>query len=156
MKTKTAVTTALAAVTMLVAFIGNFAESDFFVKYPVPILTQYINSSGGVAATDIWDTIFFLLSSLAGMLLVFGRNDIYEKSPFKPGKWIVAGIGLIATLANVYLLYLVGTGYGSAMEPWIFTVFLLAVGFIIYAYYRSKGSRVGVDYATIYAEIPPE
>jgi amino acid transporter len=144
-------------VTMVVAFIGCFAESDILVKYlPGNFITAYINSGGGVTATDIWDTLFFLLSSLAGMLLVFRRNDIYEKSPFKPGKWLVGGIGLIATLANIYLLYLVGTGYGSAMEPWIFTVFLLVVGFIIYYYYRTKGSRVGVDYATIYAEIPPE
>jgi APA family basic amino acid/polyamine antiporter len=144
-------------VTMVVAFIGCFSESDILVKYlPGNWLTAYINSGGAVLATDIWDTIFFLLSSFAGMLLVFRRNDIYEKSPFKPGKWLVGGIGLIATLANIYLLYLVGTGYGSAMEPWIFTVFLLVVGAIIYYYYRSKGSRVGVDYATIYAEIPPE
>jgi len=144
-------------VTMVVAFIGCFAESDILVKYlPGNFITAYINSGGGVTATDIWDTLFFLLSSIAGMLLVFRRNDIYEKSPFKPGKWLVAGIGLIATVANIYLLYLVGTGYGSAMEPWIFTVFLLVVGFIIYFYYRTKGSRVGVDYATIYAEIPPE
>jgi amino acid transporter len=144
-------------VTMVVAFIGCFSESDILVKYlPGNLITSYINSGGGVLATDIWDTLFFLFSSLAGMLLVFRRNDIYEKSPFKPGRWLVGGIGLIATLANIYLLYLVGTGYGSAMEPWYFTIFLLVVGFIIYYYYRSKGSRVGVDYATIYAEIPPE
>jgi amino acid transporter len=144
-------------VTMIVAFIGCFSESDILVKYlPSNFITAYINSGGGVLATDIWDTIFFLISSLAGMLLVFRRNDIYEKSPFKPGRWLVGGIGLIATLANVYLLYLVGTGYGSVMEPWYFTIFLLVVGFIIYYYYRTKGSRVGVDYATIYAEIPPE
>ena len=144
-------------VTMFVAFIGCLGESDIFVKYlPGNIITSYINSGGGVAATDIWDTIFFLISSFAGMLLVFRRNDIYEKSPYKPGKWLVAGIGLVATLANIYLLYLVASGYGGATEPWIFTVFLLVVGFIIYYYYRSKGSRVGVDYATIYAEIPPE
>jgi amino acid transporter len=144
-------------VTMIVAFIGCFGESDIFVKYlPGNIITTYINSGGGVAATDIWDTVFFLLSSFAGMLLVIRRNDIYEKSPFKPGRWLVGGIGLIATVANIYLLYLVGTGYGSAMEPWYFTLFLLVVGAIIYYYYRSKGSRVGVDYATIYAEIPPE
>ena len=147
--------TAAILVTMLVAFIGNFAESDIFVKYPVPILTEYINSGGGVAATDIWDTAFFLLASLAGMLFVFRRKDIYDKSPFKPGKSVVAVIGAIATVANLYLLYLVATGWWFA-EPWIFTLFLLVVGAIIYYYYRSKGSRVGVDYATIYAEIPPE
>jgi len=144
-------------VTMFVAFIGVFSESDILVKYlPGNFITSYINSGGGVLATDIWDTAFFLVSSIAGMLLVVRRNDIYEKSPYKPGRWLVAGIGLVATLANIYLLYLVGTGYGGVMEPWYFTIFLLVVGFIIYYYYRSKGSRVGVDYATIYAEIPPE
>jgi len=144
-------------VTMIVAFIGCFAESDILVKYlPGTFITDYINSGGGVLATDIWDTLFFLLSSFAGMLLVFRRNDIYEKSPFKPGRSVVAGIGLIATLANIYLLYLVGTGYGGDLHPWIFTIFLIVVGAIIYYYYRTKGSRTGVDYATIYAEIPPE
>jgi amino acid transporter len=148
--------TAAIVATMFVAFIGNFAESDILVKYlPGNVITSYINSGGGVAATDIWDTIFFLLASLAGMLFVFRRKDIYDKSPYKPGKWLVAGIGLIATLANVYLLYLVATGW-LVPEPWIFTVFLLVVGAIIYYYYRTKGSRVGVDYSTIYAEIPPE
>jgi amino acid transporter len=147
--------TAAIVATMFVAFIGNFAESDIFVKYPIPVVTQYINSGGGVVATDIWDVIFFLLASIAGMLFVFKRKDIYDKSPYKPGKWVVAGVGLIATLANVYLLYLVTTGW-LVPEPWIFTVFLMAVGAIIYYYYRTKGSRVGVDYSTIYAEIPPE
>ena len=141
--------------TMLVAFIGNFAESDILVKYNVPVLTPYINSGGGVAATDIWDVIFFLLASLAGLLFVFRRKDVYEKSAYKPGTAVVAGIGLIAFLSNIYLLYLVGSGY-PVPEPWIFTLFLIVVGAIIYYYYRSKGSRVGVDYATIYAEIPPE
>ncbi len=147
-------TTAI-VITMLVAFIGNFAESDIFVKYPVPVLTTYINSGGAVAATDIWDTIFFLLASLAGLLFVFRRKEIYEKSPFKPGKGAMAAIGLIATVANVYLLYLITIGY-LIPEPWIFTIFLLIVGAVMYYYYKSKGARVGVDYATIYAQIPPE
>lgn len=148
--------TAAIVATMFVAFIGNFAESDILVKYlPGNVITSYINSGGGVVATDIWDVIFFLLASLAGMLFVFRRKDIYDKSPYKPGKWVIAGIGLIATLANIYLLYLVATGW-LVPEPWIFTVVLLVVGAIIYYYYRTKGSRVGVDYSTIYAEIPPE
>lgn len=142
-------------VTMLVAFVGNFAESDILVKYNVPVLTPYINSGGGVVATDVWDVVFFLIASLAGMLFVFRRKDIYEKSPYKPGTGVVAAVGLIATLSNIYLLYLVASGW-LVPEPWIFTLFLIVVGAIIYYYYRTKGSRVGVDYATIYAEIPPE
>ena len=147
--------TAAIVLTMFVAFIGNFAESDILIKYPIPIVSDYINSGGGVVATDIWDTLFFMLASLAGVLFVFRRKDIYEKSPYKPGKWIIAIIGVIATIANLYLLYLVTIGW-LVPEPWIFTIFLVVVGAIIYYYYRSKGSRVGVDYATIYAEIPPE
>jgi len=143
-------------VTMFVAMVGAVSESDIFTKYPVPILTTYLNAGAGVAWSDIWDTVFFLLASFAGMLLVFRRKDIYEKSAFKPGKWLIAVLGLAATIGNIYLLYLVGSGYSNAAEPWIFTLFLVVVGAIIYYYYRTKGSRVGVDYATIYAQIPPE
>jgi amino acid transporter len=88
-------------------------------------------------------------------MFVFRRKDIYDKSPYKPGKWVVAVVGLLATVANIYLLYLVTIGW-FVPEPWIFTVVLAIIGMAIYYYYRSKGSRVGVDYATIYAEIPPE
>jgi APA family basic amino acid/polyamine antiporter len=141
-------------VTMVVAFIGCFSESNIVAN--VPVLGAYINAGGAVAWTDIWDTAFFLLSSIAGMVFVFRRKDIYEKSAYKPGKWVVALIGLAATIGNIYLLYLVFIGYGTAAEPWILTLLLLVVGGIIYWYYRTKGSRVGVDYATIYTEIPPE
>jgi len=147
--------TAAILVTMLVAFIGNFAESDILVKYQVPVLSDYINSGGGVVATDIWDTLFFLLASLAGLIFVFKRKDIYEKSPYKPGTSLIAVVAVLATIANIYMLYLVTVGW-LVPEPWIFTVFLVVVGAILYYYYRTKGSRVGVDYATIYAEIPPE
>jgi amino acid transporter len=141
-------------VTMVIAFLGCFSESDVVAK--VPVLGAYVNSGGAVAWTDIWDTAFFLLASIAGLLFVFRRKDIYEKSAYKPGRWVVALIGMAATIGNIYLLYLVFIGYGSALEPWILTLLLLVVGGIIYWYYRTKGSRVGVDYATIYTEIPPE
>jgi len=65
-------------------------------------------------------------------------------------------VGLVATVLNVYLLYLLWQGFFGMAEPWIFTLLLLVVGAAIYFYYRSKGARVGVDYATIYTEIPPE
>jgi hypothetical protein len=49
------------------------------------------------------------------------------------------------------------SGYGLTYpEVWYFTIILLVIGAIIYYYYRSKGTRTGVDYGTIYAEIPPE
>jgi len=141
-------------VTMIVAFIGNFSESGFFSVYYVPVVAEYFAT--GVVATDIWDALFFLLASLAGLLFIFRRRDIYDKSPYKPGAGVVAAVGLVATVLNVYLLYLLWSGFLGMAEPWIFTLLLLVVGAALYLYYRSKGARVGVDYATIYTEIPPE
>jgi amino acid transporter len=150
---------------MLVAFIGNFAESDVFVKWlgKDNILTKFINSGGGVVATDIWDTIFFLLAAVAGLMFVYRRKDIYERSSYKPsigGFPLVTLIGLLATIGNIWMLYAVvapPSGYGLTYpEVWYFTIILLVIGAIIYFYYRSKGTRTGVDYGTIYAEIPPE
>lgn len=148
-------------VTMFVAFIGNFAESDILVKYmPGNPITAYINSGGGVVATDIWDTIFFLLASLAGLLFISRRREIYEASAYKPkiaGLPAILVIGLLATIANVWLMWAEFQAYGTAaLEPWYFTLFLIIVGAVIYYWYKSRGSRVGVDYSTIYAQIPPE
>jgi len=150
---------------MLVAFIGNFAESDVFPKWlgSNHIVSRFINSGGGVVATDIWDTIFFLLAAVAGLMFVYRRKDIYERSSYKPsigGIPAITIIGLLATIGNIWLLYAVIAppyGYGTTYpEVWYFTIILLVIGAIIYYYYRNKGTRTGVDYGTIYAEIPPE
>jgi amino acid transporter len=149
-------------VTMLVAFVGNAAEADIFPKYlgGDNILSKYINSGGGVVATDIWDTIFFLLASLAGLFFIYRRREIYEASAYKPkigGMPAIVVVGLLATLANVWLMWAEFQAYGTAaLEPWIFTLFLIVTGAIVYGWYKSRGSRVGVDYSTIYAQIPPE
>ena len=148
--------TAAILVTMLVAFIGNVAESN--IVKDTPYIGAYLNDSGAVAATDIWDTIFFLLACLAGVFFVLTAQGktIYDKSAYKPSRAVIGGVGLIATVGNIILLYLVYDGYRAVLEPWIFTVVLFVAGAAIYYYYKSKGSRVGVDYTTIYAEIPPE
>ncbi len=153
-------------VTVAVAVIGTLAESNILVKYlgGQNILARFINADGGVVATDIWDTIFFLLASIAGLLFVFRRKDIYEKSPYKPklGKLpLIVLVGAAATLGNIWLMLTAEVGpYGGlagfASDYWVFTYFLAIVGLVIFFYYRSKGSRAGVDYSTIYAEIPPE
>jgi len=142
-------------VTMLVAFLGSVSESNIIAGWPV--LGAYFNADACVAWTDIWDTLFFLLSCVAAVFFVMtlrGRN-IYEKSAYKPSKTVIGTVGLIATLGNIYLLYLVANGYRVA-EPWIATLILLVSAALVYYYYKGKGSRVGVDYTTIYAEIPPE
>lgn len=149
--------------TMLVAFIGVFAESDILVKYlgSSNLLATYINSGGAVVATDIWDTTFFLFSALAGAMFIFRKKTraIYDASAYKPklaGLPAIAVIGILATIGNIWLMYADFQASATWMEAWYFTVFLLVIGGLIYWYYHMKGSRKGVDYSTIYAQIPPE
>jgi len=146
--------------TALVAIIGNLAESDVLAFLgPDNLIYRYINPGGAVLATDIWDTIFFLLASLAGLFFVFAKRgrDIYERSAFKPGVAVVGLIALIATIGNIWLMYVDFQASAAWTEAWYFTVELLVVGALIYLVYKYVvGKRAGVDYTTIYAEVPPE
>jgi amino acid transporter len=157
-------------VTMIVAFIGNFAESNIFYDSASSlylgagnVVGKFLNDSGGVAATDIWDALFFFLCAVAGMIFIFRRKDIYERSPFKAGgPMVVTLIGTIATVANIWFLWQIVQGWpwdypdGMCWTAWVMTLVLIIVSLLVYYYYRTKGKRVGVDYSTIYAEIPPE
>ncbi len=163
-------------VTMIVAFVGNFAESNVFVDPSSSlylgagnIVGTFLNADTGVVATDIWDVAFFLLASLAGLLFIFRKKDIYERSAYKPSLGrlhLVTVVGLIATVTNIWLLWRITLGWpwdyptaypdGGTWSAWALTAILIIVALILYYYYKSKGSRIGVDYSTIYAEIPPE
>jgi len=164
-------------VTVLVAFVGNFAESNVFVDATSKlylgennVLGTFINADFGVVATDIWDVLFFLLASIAGLMFVFRKKDVYERSSYKPsmgGLQLVTLVGLIATVTNIWLLWRISMAWGwdyplmyheggGAWTAWVMTLVLIVVALILYFYYKSKGSRMGVDYSTIYTEIPPE
>jgi amino acid transporter len=166
-------------VTMIVAFIGNFAESNVFYDSASSlylgsgnVVAKFLNADGGVAATDIWDALFFLLCAVAGLIFVFRRKEIYERSPFKAGgPAVVTLIGAIATGANIWFMWQVVNGWkwwaagadwwtvdweGMSWTAWVWTLAIIIVSLLVYYYYRTKGKRVGVDYSTIYAEIPPE
>jgi len=146
--------------TAAVAIIGNLAESDVLAFLgPDNLLYRYINPGGGVAATDIWDTIFFLLSSLAGVFFVLRARGkaIYERSAFKVGIALTGLIAVIATIGNIWLMYVDFQASATWIEAWWFTAELLIVGALIYLVYKYVvGKAAGVDYTTVYAEVPPE
>lgn len=146
--------------TALVAVIGCLSESDVLSFLGSDNLVyQYINPGGAVLATDIWDTIFFFLSSLAGVFFVLRARGkaIYERSAFKPGIAVVGLIAVIATIGNIWLLYVDFQASATWIEAWWFTAELLIVGALIYLLYKYVvGKAAGADYTTIYAEVPPE
>jgi len=146
--------------TALVAVIGALSESDILSFLGSDNLVyQYINPGGAVLATDIWDTIFFFLSSLAGVFFVIKARGkaIYERSAFKPGLAVVGLIAIIATIGNIWLLYVDFQASATWTQAWWFTAELLIVGALIYLLYKYVvGKAAGADYTTIYAEVPPE
>lgn len=126
----------------------------------------------GVGTTDLYDGIFFSLFALATILFPFRKKQIFDRAPWKPGGVAtVVIIGLVAFVGNLYLdyafLFASAGSFNLAALPsssdpfsagfalW-FTIFLIVVGALIYGYYKLRAKTTGVDYGTIFTEIPPE
>ncbi len=119
----------------------------------------------GVAATDLFDAVFFTLFALALILLPYRKPQIYETAPFKiGGKSGMAAIGVLGVGANLVLDWVILTAPQDSYnilapnsDNWFaigFTVLLGLIGAGMYIYY--KYAKKDVDYSTIFAEIPPE
>jgi amino acid transporter len=162
--------------TGVVALLGVASESGVFSiggswnPAGDPLLNGIF--SAGVASTDLYDGIFFTLFALALVLFPYRKKEIFDKAPWKPGGATVAVIvGVIALLGNLFLdwvfLYAPTGSYNlgalpSAKDPFTagfalwFTILLLVIGALIYGYYRYRAKTTGVDYTTIFTQIPPE
>ena len=125
-----------------------------------------INPAGAIAATDLWDIIFFTVFALAAFFFPIRRPDIFEKSPFRLARTWTMVLSALATLFNLILLWVVAThkhgwnllGIKSWADaaPFLFSLFLAFVGWLIYWYYSTKAKRTGVELTTIFTEIPPD
>jgi APA family basic amino acid/polyamine antiporter len=165
------------AFTGIIAIVGvvGEAEGDYGqIANFSPALSSIV--ANGVPTTDLEDMIFFSLFALTAIILPFKRKDIYERSPFKPsigGFPLLALIGLVAFLGNLYLIWVeLNAGYnlsalGTALfsadafnsgvsSPFWSTVGIAIVLTIFYFAYRNYNKKSGVNYHTIYTEIPPE
>jgi APA family basic amino acid/polyamine antiporter len=128
--------------------------------------------STGVGTTDLYDGIFFTVFALALLFFPFRKKEIFDKAPWKPGGVATAVIiGLVAFIGNLYLDYaFLFSSRGSfnlgalpySKDPFTdgfalwFTIFLIVVGGLVYGYYKMRARTTGVDYSTIFTEIPPE
>lgn len=126
----------------------------------------------GVGTTDLYDGIFFTVFALALLLFPFRKKAIFDKAPWKPGGIAtIVIIGVVAFIGNLYLDYaFLFSPKGSfnlgalpmSKDPFTdgfalwFTIFLVVLGGLIYGFYKMKGRTTGVDYSTIFTEIPPE
>ena len=147
-----------------IALMGVASESGVFAK--TPVLGDLFGT--GVASTDLLDGIFFTAFAAALVIFPTRRRDIYETAPWKPGgRGTLLTIGIIALVGNLYLDWvfltapsdydLLSIATSSFTQYSIgFTIVLLLVGALIYWGYRGRAKTTGIDYTTIFTQIPPE
>jgi APA family basic amino acid/polyamine antiporter len=149
--------------------LGCSAEADLFAEghfYLGRFIYSIVNPAGAIAATDIWDILFFLAVAVAGMLFPIRKPGLFERSPFRlEREWSIA-MGALAVVGNLVMLYVVATHpqawnlFGindleSAM-PFLFSIFLILAGAGVYAYCRNRARRAGVDLNAVFGELPPD
>ncbi len=168
-------------VTGIVAILGCVSESGLFDRTGAGtgntlnpggdrLLSAVLGTSGGVIATDLLDAVFFTLFtlSLVALPLRGSKRQIFDTAPYKPGgKWgmVVLGVaGFVANLIIDYVLLFASKG-GSfdlfspktdlLVDLWAlwFTIILAVIGIALYFIHRM---RPGINYSTIFAQIPPE
>src|SRR5438309_1574669 len=159
-------------ITGIVGILGCFSESGIVDAGTGSwnlggnvLLGQILSSSGGVAITDFYDSLFFTLFTLSLVILPLraSRRQIFDTAPYKPGgKWGMVLLGVLGFVANLTVDYIfVFAKYGdfelSQATPdtyaIVFTVIVAAIGVVVFYAHRM---RRGINYSTIFAQIPPE
>lgn len=156
--------------TGIVAILGCFSESgvvDIGGSWNSGnvLLSQILSSSGGVAITDFWDSLFFTLFTLALVVLPLraSKKQIFDTAPFKPGgKWGMLLLGVLGFAANLSVDFIFAYAkYGdfelSQPSPDYYAIYfmigVIAIGLVVYFVHRL---RKGINYSTIFTQIPPE
>lgn len=157
--------------TSAVAIVGAAGEAALFSKDGIWLGETWRSfiDGFGVGPTNLWDAIFYASFALAAFLFPIVKPELFEKAPFRAGKAVVQVIAGLAVLVNLFFLYIFIVDPHAYNLPgllekftfagfagWLATIIIALVG--IYFYYSSKrrATVTGVDYSTIFTEIPPE
>jgi len=165
-------------ITGIIAILGCFSESQILdVGHTLnqggnTLISNVLGSGGGVQITDFYDSFFFTLFTLSLVILPLraSRRQIFETAPYKPGgKWGMVLIGIGGFAANLVVDYFFavapGGDFGLGSINWssptlfndlfavIFTIIVAILGIVVFFVHRN---RRGINYSTIFAQIPPE
>ncbi|TMI17409.1 APC family permease [Candidatus Bathyarchaeota archaeon] len=165
-------------ITGVIAILGCFSESQILdVGHTLnqggnTLISNVLGSGGGVQITDFYDSFFFTLFTLSLVILPLraSRRQIFETAPYKPGgKWGMVLIGIGGFAANLVVDYFFavapGGDFGLGSINWssptlfsdlfavIFTIIVAVLGIVVFFVHRN---RRGINYSTIFAQIPPE
>jgi len=162
----------------IVALLGCFSESAIldpggtFNPGKNAAIAAILGSGGGVQITDFYDSFFFTLFTLSLVILPLraSKRQIFDTAPYKPGgKWGMLILGLAGFGANLFVDYEFvwpqGSDFALSQVNWasstllsdisavIFTIVVAILGIVVYYVHRM---RRGINYSTIFAQIPPE
>jgi APA family basic amino acid/polyamine antiporter len=148
---------------------GCTAEADLFSKGGLwlgSFVHSIINPGGAVSATDMWDVLFFGTVAAAALFFPLRKPEIFDRSPFRASKNVTMGLAALAVLGNALALWIFATNANAwnllhikdleTALPFLFSIFLGLVGYLIYWYYSNEARRTGVNMKTIFTEIPPD
>ncbi|MHA1579378.1 MAG: APC family permease [Candidatus Freyarchaeota archaeon] len=106
--------------------------------------------------TVVMNTTMLWFGCMAAILFPYIKPEIYEKG----FKWQIGGIpvitlvGVIGFIATTFVIF---TAIQSlSLNGLLVNLVVFGLGGLIFAAYYAHNKRIGVDMATIYAEIPPE
>jgi amino acid transporter len=157
--------------TSAVAVLGAASEAGLFTEggiYLGDTWLQFFNGFG-LAGSNLWDAIFYASFALAAFVFPMVKPELFEKAPFKASKGVVqlvAGLGLLSNLFFLYIFIVNPRAYDlpgllaeftfAKFAVWLATIIIALVAVYFYFSQKSKAKKTGVDYSTIFTEIPPE
>jgi len=158
--------------TSVLGLLGAAGESGLFSEGGIYLGAAFKSfiSAFGLTGTNLWDAFFYFSFAIAAFAFPIVKPEIFERAPFRHSKTVVMVMGALACAAQAFFLYsFLFSPYGgydvlglirnpsfAGFAVWLSTIIILVVGVGFYYYYRSQAAVTGVDYTTIFAEIPPE
>ncbi|MEX2704590.1 MAG: APC family permease [Candidatus Freyrarchaeum guaymaensis] len=122
----------------------------------IGVLLSSIDIFMAAFQTVVMDTTMLWFGCMAAILFPYIKPEIYERG----FKWQIGGIpvitlaGVIGFIATTFVIF---TAIQSLSLNGLWTnLIVFGLGGLIFAAYYAHNKRIGVDMATIYAEIPPE
>lgn len=157
--------------TSVVALLGAAAECGLFSQGGIWLGSGWkaFFDGFGLAGSNLWDAIFFASFAIAAFAFPMVKPELFERAPFRASKTVVQVIGALGALANLFFLYIFVVNPHQYDLPgmireftfdkfavWLATIIIAAVAVYFYYSQKSRAKVTGVDYSTIFAEIPPE
>ena len=157
--------------TSIAAVLGAAGEAGLFSEAGIWLGATWKSfiDGFGLGQTNLWDAIFYASFALAAFAFPIVKPELFDKAPFRASKTVVQVITGLGVLANLFFLYiflvnpraydlpgLLSDFTFAKFASWLATIIIALVAIYFYYSQKRKAKVTGVDFSTIFTEIPPE